>query len=163
MEIKFISFSSLLGCQAVQKFVSVPSKVFVSPQENTTLTCLVENMGGECRWQKDGKVETNLIFVQNYLKTSFLQPVGLYPGKYSLSDTPGDCSLTISMVDPSLDEGDWECQVTSSSFQSQDALASPRARLTVQGTRFGRKLVRIFIITLQYLPPSSLLSHRALA
>ena len=66
--------------------------------------------------------------------TSFLQPVGLYPGKYSLSDTPGDCSLTISKVDPSLDEGDWECQVTSSSFQSQDALASPRARLTVQGT-----------------------------
>ena len=59
------------------------------------------------------------------------QPVGMYPGKYSLSQSSGDCSLTIQNVDISLDDGDWECQVTSTSFSSQDALASQGARLTV--------------------------------
>ena len=60
-----------------------------------------------------------------------LQPVGMYPGKYSLSPAPGDCSLTIHNVDISLDDGAWECQVTATSFSSQDALASSSARLTV--------------------------------
>ena len=59
----------------------------------------------------------------------------MYPGKYSLTnpEKTGDCSLTISSVDLMLDNGEWECQVTSTSFQSQDALASSLARLTVQG------------------------------
>ena len=60
-----------------------------------------------------------------------LQPVGMYPGKYSLSPSPGDCSLTIHNVDISLDDGAWECQVTATSFSSQDALAGESARLTV--------------------------------
>ena len=60
-----------------------------------------------------------------------IQPVGMYPGKYSVSQSSGDCSLTIQNVDISLDDGDWECQVTSTSFSSQDALASQAARLTV--------------------------------
>ena len=55
----------------------------------------------------------------------------MYPGKYSVSQSSGDCSLTIQNVDISLDDGEWECQVTSTSFSSQDALASQAARLTV--------------------------------
>jgi len=104
------------GVLSQQKFVTTPSLVVVAPGHNTTLACLVQNMGGECRWQKDGK------------------PVGMYPGKYSLAQlgTAGDCSLTISSVDLRLDDGEWECQVTSTSFTTQDALASSSTRLTVQ-------------------------------
>ena len=83
--------------------------------------------------------------------TLYLQPVGMFPGKYSIPAVKGDCSLSISNVDLRLDDGQWECQVytcphvllnsllffqiTSSSFSSQDALASRKARLTVQGNR----------------------------
>merc|ERR1719499_2942256 len=70
----------------------------------------------ECRWQKNGK------------------PVGLFPEKYSLP-TPmiaGNCSLTISGVDLVLDDGEWQCQVTSSNITYQDALASTPAVLSVQ-------------------------------
>ena len=37
-------------------------------------------------------------------------------------------------VDIKFDDGLWECQVTASSFESQDALASKPARLVVRGT-----------------------------
>ena len=36
-------------------------------------------------------------------------------------------------VDIKFDDGLWECQVTASSFESQDALASKPARLVVRG------------------------------
>ena len=36
-------------------------------------------------------------------------------------------------VDIKFDDGQWECQVTSTDFQSQDALASGGARLVVRG------------------------------
>jgi len=96
-----------------------PSSVLVPPGTNATLACLVSNMGnkGECRWQKNGK------------------PVGLFPGKYSLptsSSHLGDCSLTIASVDVRLDDGAWNCQVTSSNISLQDALVSRPAYLTVQ-------------------------------
>ena len=87
-------------CQ--QEFSVEPSSLLVAPGSNTTLSCLVMNMGSqaECRWQRDGK------------------PVGLFPGKYSLppSTPPGDCSLTIARVDLLLDDGEWQCQVTSSNI-----------------------------------------------
>ena len=104
-------------CQ--QEFSVEPSSMLVAPGSNTTLSCLVMNMGSqaECRWQRDGK------------------PVGLFPGKYSLppSTPPGDCSLTIARVDLLLDDGEWQCQVTSSNISYQDALTSTTALLTVQG------------------------------
>ena len=64
-----------------------------------------------------------------------MQPIGLYPGKYQWSGKPnlGDCSLEVLEVDITFDDGLWECQVTSSDFQSQDALASKPARLVVRG------------------------------
>ena len=115
---------------AEQSFLEQPSSVISAPGGNgdiieiilissnicpgsVTLTCLVTNKGGECRWQKDGK------------------PVGMYPGKYSLATAEGDCSLIIQDVDIRLDDGQWACQVTGTSFTSQDALASTEARLTV--------------------------------
>ena len=114
---------------AEQSFLEQPSSVISAPGGNgnteiilissdicpgsVTLTCLVTNQGGECRWQKDGK------------------PVGMYPGKYSPAEAEGDCSLSILDVDLRLDDGQWQCQVTGTSFTSQDALASAEARLTV--------------------------------
>ena len=123
--------SSGVVCQ--QQFLSSPSPLVVSPGSNTTLSCLVENMGGECRWQKDGKVSIHHGWKVD--KSLPIQPVGIFPGKYTLAKpvTEGDCSLTIFSVDLKLDDGEWECQVTSTNFQSQDALTSSRAKLTVQG------------------------------
>ena len=43
---------------------------------------------------------------------SISQPVGLFPGKYSVAMVKGDCSLTISNVDLKIDDGEWECQVS---------------------------------------------------
>ena len=107
------------GVLCQQQFSLEPSSILVAPGSNTTLTCLVMKMGGqaECRWQKDGK------------------PVGLFPGKYSLppSTQLGNCSLLISQVELLLDDGEWQCQVTSSNISYQDALASSLAVLTVQG------------------------------
>ena len=64
-----------------------------------------------------------------------LQPIGIYPGKYQWAGKPslGDCSLEVREANITFDDGEWECQVTSSSFASQDALASKPARLVVRG------------------------------
>ena len=66
----------------------------------------------------------------------FFQPIGLYNGKYEWAARPGtgDCSLNLMAIDIKFDDGLWECQVTASSFESQDALASKPARLVVRGT-----------------------------
>ena len=69
------------------------------------------------------------------IHSSFFQPIGLYNGKYEWASRPGsgDCSLKLMEVDIKFDDGLWECQVTASSFESQDALASKPARLVVRG------------------------------
>ncbi len=33
-----------------------PGYTEVNPGGNAELRCLIDNIGGECRWQKDGKV-----------------------------------------------------------------------------------------------------------
>ena len=67
--------------------------------------------------------------------TLSFQPIGLYNGKYEWAarSGSGDCSLNIMAIDIKFDDGLWECQVTASSFESQDALASKPARLVVRG------------------------------
>jgi len=45
------------GVSAVQRFSKEPAYTEVNPGANAVLECLVENIGGECRWQKDGKVK----------------------------------------------------------------------------------------------------------
>ena len=46
----------LSGCDAKQSFKEEPMYTEVNPGANAELRCVVENIGGECRWQKDGKV-----------------------------------------------------------------------------------------------------------
>ena len=53
----------------------------------------------------------------------------------------GDCSLTIHDVDGAIDEGLWQCGVTSSSPELQDSLVSAPARLAVQGGFAGMQLL----------------------
>ena len=71
---------------------------------------------------------------KNAFLSLFLQPVGIYAGKYQWSgnNKHGDCSLEILDVDITFDDGVWECQVTSTDFKSQDSLASKPARLVVR-------------------------------
>ena len=79
--------------------------------------------------------------------TDFLssQPIGIYPGKYQWAGKPslGDCSLEVREANITFDDGEWECQVTSSSFASQDALASKPARLVVRGE--SRRVLRTIL------------------
>jgi hypothetical protein len=46
------------GWQGKELFSVELSDVEVTPGHNTSLTCIVINLGGECRWQKDGKVRS---------------------------------------------------------------------------------------------------------
>ncbi len=64
----------------------------------------------------------------------FFQPIATYPGKYQWSGKPnlGDCSLEVLEANITFDDGLWQCQVTSSDFAAQDALASEEARLVVR-------------------------------
>ena len=43
---------------AQQGFKEEPIYTEVNPGANAELRCVIENIGGECRWQKDGKVST---------------------------------------------------------------------------------------------------------
>ncbi|KAI9551848.1 hypothetical protein GHT06_022184 [Daphnia sinensis] len=100
----------------MQQFDREPQYAEANPGEIVIMPCRVFNKKGQCVWQKDGK------------------PVGIYPGKYEWVSSPdlGDCSLRISATRADLDAGEWECQVTASSFDAQDALTSDPARLVVR-------------------------------
>ena len=56
----FVSLLFFAGIFAVQKFTGEPKYTEVNPGGNAVLKCEVENIGGECRWQKDGKVSTKI-------------------------------------------------------------------------------------------------------
>ena len=62
----------------------------------------------------------------------------MYPGKYEWAgrEAGGDCSFKIREVNIQYDDGLWECQVTSSTFEAQDSLASKPARLVVRGIHY---------------------------
>ena len=45
----------------------------------------------------------------------------------------GDCSLVITSVSLSIDEGEWQCGVTSSNVTLQDSLVSSPVWLAVMG------------------------------
>lgn len=88
----------------------------VSAGHDVRLRCIVQNKGGTCHWQKDGK------------------PVQVHLGKYEWDNRDnGDCTLTIKEANLHFDDGFWECQVTSSHFTRQDSLTSDKARLLVRG------------------------------
>ena len=54
----FIFFT---GCDAIQTFREVPRYTEVNPGGNAELRCVIDSIGGECRWQKDGKVITSYL------------------------------------------------------------------------------------------------------
>ena len=115
LSLLFVSLcTSLVRAQEEhQQFLATPSDVTVSPGTRLTLPCLVENKGGECRWEKDGV------------------PVGLFPEKYRMEGEEGDCSLEVLDAMLEWDDGWWECQVSASDPVLADSLISPRARLSV--------------------------------
>ena len=51
----------------MQSFKEEPTYTEVNPGENTELRCVVNDIGGECRWQKDGKVSGSTIKI-NWLR-----------------------------------------------------------------------------------------------
>ncbi|KAM3965281.1 LOW QUALITY PROTEIN: irregular chiasm C-roughest protein [Aphomia sociella] len=102
--------------KAVQRFVEMPSYTEVNPGEDALLKCRISDKKGVCSWQKDNK------------------PVGIYRGKYEWanenSPVGGDCSLWVRAATLQLDDGQWQCQVTASNYDVQDAL--PPAALAVR-------------------------------
>ena len=100
----------------VQRFLTTPKDRIVSAGASLTLECVIDNIGGQCSWERDGI------------------PVGLYPDKYHMeaaASEVGDCSLTILEASPEWDEGEWRCQVSAGDIARADSLISPPARLTV--------------------------------
>lgn len=101
-----------------QTFDRQPEQREVNPGEDTVMICRVfeKSRNSLCIWQKDGK------------------PVRLQNNKYEWDGSPenGDCSLRIMSADISYDDGEWKCQVTSSSFDADDALSSKAAKLIVR-------------------------------
>ncbi|XP_021944481.1 kin of IRRE-like protein 3 isoform X3 [Folsomia candida] len=106
----------LKDCRAAQTFEKQPDYNEVNPGQESIVTCKIFNKKGQCSWQKDGK------------------PVGIYLGKYEWAGNPdtGDCSLRVMNAALEYDDGEWECQVTASDFQAQDALTSRPVKLVVR-------------------------------
>ena len=100
----------------VQQFLIAPKNRIVSAGASLTLKCVIDNIGGQCSWERDGI------------------PVGLYPDKYHMEAAAfedGDCSLTILEASPEWDEGEWRCQVSAGDIARADSLISTPAQLTV--------------------------------
>ncbi|XP_013145037.1 PREDICTED: irregular chiasm C-roughest protein-like [Papilio polytes] len=102
----------------VQRFSELPTYTEVNPGEDALLKCRISDKKGICSWQKDNK------------------PVGIYRGKYEWvgehNAANGDCSLLVRAATLQLDDGQWQCQVTASNYNVQDALSSAPAALAVR-------------------------------
>jgi len=111
-----VVFTWLCVANGMQRFEREPEYAIANPGDSVLMDCRVHNLKGKCIWQKDGK------------------PVGQYAGKYEWNDNPqdGDCSLRILAARADLDAAKWECQVTASSFDAEDALTSAPALLAVR-------------------------------
>ncbi|XP_049694249.1 hemicentin-1 [Helicoverpa armigera] len=114
----FVLFVFATCVDAVQRFIEMPTYTEVNPGEDALLKCRISDKKGVCSWQKDNK------------------PVGIYRGKYEWanenSPVGGDCSLWVRAATLQLDDGQWQCQVTASNYDVQDALSSPPAALAVR-------------------------------
>jgi len=103
---------------ARQYFNEEPSYTEVNPGAAAVLTCSVaeKSRSSECIWQHDRL------------------PVLLQAGKYEWAGQreAGDCSIRILRANIAYDDGTWECQVTSSSYQAGDGLSSNPIKLVVR-------------------------------
>ena len=108
----------ILGCEAVQRFSEVPEYTETNPGAAAVLRCRVAEKAdaSECVWQQNGL------------------PVLPRSGKYEWAGQvdDGDCSLRVLRTNIAYDDGEWRCQVTSSSYQAGDGLSSEPARLVVR-------------------------------
>ena len=122
-------YACVASVSAIQSFAEQPRYQEVNPFGNLILPCVVNDMLGQCRWEKDGS------------------PVGMFDTKYEWAGNPetGDCSLRILNAELEYDDGVWQCQVTPSSFKDKDALISEGAQLVVRGKRKKKKKKNIFI------------------
>ncbi len=59
----------------MQSFTAQPVYTEVNPGSPAMLECRVDNIGGECRWQKDGKVRKKLGVFIGFL---ICHPVGKF-------------------------------------------------------------------------------------
>ena len=106
-----VVISSLLTSRAscLQSFMAMPVDTEVEAGASVTLECAVAELGGECRWEREGL------------------PVGAERGKYELEE----CSLRILEAEHQYDGGQWVCQVSASDIEAGDSLVSKPASLTV--------------------------------
>uniref|UniRef100_A0A0K2SZJ5 Ig-like domain-containing protein n=2 Tax=Lepeophtheirus salmonis TaxID=72036 RepID=A0A0K2SZJ5_LEPSM len=106
------------GAQGRQSFEDRPLYTEVNPGDDTILLCRIfeKSRNSDCIWQKDGK------------------PIRMQPGKYEWDGIKesGDCSLRLIGADIEYDDGMWECQVSPSTYDANDALSSNPARLIVR-------------------------------
>ena len=58
-------------------FREEPQYTEVNPGANAELRCVIENIGGECRWQKDGKVSLKFMFSKKTTKIDGILTVDL--------------------------------------------------------------------------------------
>jgi hypothetical protein len=70
----------LCPAAGVQKFLEPPTYREVNPGGDAVLPCVVADLKGECRWEKDG------------------EPVGIYEGKYEWVGTPEKSNFTLYFV-----------------------------------------------------------------
>ena len=105
-----------------QHWAEEPSSTFVNPGGEVILACRINNMGGDCRWEKK-------------IGSRAPVPVGIYAGKYEWAGRTelGDCSLRILQADFDYDNAKWICQVTASGFRETDTLISREAHVSVRG------------------------------
>ena len=94
--------SSSLQSTSLQRFLQVPSSREVRRGESLTLACLVAHLGGECRWEREGR------------------PIGMFRNKYEWAGDrgQGDCSLLVRDADTEWDDGNWQCSVSPSKFKA---------------------------------------------
>ena len=87
--------NSPVAASAIQTWLAQPRYQEVNPGGAIDITCRVANKEGECRWEKSGN------------------PIGIFPGKYEWSGSPGDGDCTLRVINASLeyDDGIWQCQV----------------------------------------------------
>jgi hypothetical protein len=115
--LNLVLLAHLCLVRGLQKFSTVPTYQEVDPEGEAVLRCVVADLKGECRWEKDGV------------------PVGLYEHKYEWVGEPqkGECSLRVRNASMEYDNGVWQCQVTASDFKQRDTLVSDGAELVVRG------------------------------
>ena len=104
--------------QPAQYFSVVPEYTETNPGSSVVLNCVVSDKSAlsQCVWQQDGT------------------PVRMQEGKYEWSGQrdAGDCSIRILKSNLVYDDGMWECQVSQSSYQTNDGLSSSPAQLVVR-------------------------------